>query len=232
MSTESTPQRRSFLVGLNTRVTALAALAFGATAASQAKTKPVPRWEPARHEKDAWLESPQAKHRLVFDSTTGQGFGEALVFAGNYMRVNGVDYGLQDSDLAVVIVARHHATAFAYNDAMWAKYGTPLATQAGFEDPKTKQPPTLNVYNASGYGGALPNRGTTLDSLVKRGVRFAVCSTATRAFAGAIATKTGGTTDAIFNELIVNLVPNARMVPAGIVAVSRAQERSYTLVTA
>ena len=34
------------------------------------------------------------------------------------------------------------------------------------------------------------------------------------------------------NELVANIVSNARMVPAGIVAVNRAQERGYTLVTA
>ena len=35
----------------------------------------------------------------------------------------------------------------------------------------------------------------------------------------------------LYKELTANLVANARMVPAGIVAVNRAQERGYTLVT-
>ncbi len=43
---------------------------------------------------------------------------------------------------------------------------------------------------------------------------------------------TGGNTDTIYDELVVNIVGNARMVPAGIVAVNRAQERGYTLVSA
>jgi hypothetical protein len=44
----------------------------------------------------------------------------------------------------------------------------------------------------------------------------------------------GGTpnADAIYNELTTNLVSNARMVPAGIVAVNRAQERGYSLASA
>lgn len=205
----------------------MAALAAGGAAV--ATGKPPARWQPARHEKDDWLDKLPGKHRLVFDATTPDGFGEALAFAGNFMRVNHTDYGLEDTDLAVVIVARHHATPFAYNDAMWAKYGAPLATQAGFEDPKTKQPPTNNVYNFP--GGASHNRGTTADSLLKRGVQLAVCTTATHAFAGAVATKTGASADAIFTELTANLLSNSRMVPAGIVAVSRAQERGYTLVT-
>ncbi len=46
--------------------------------------------------------------------------------------------------------------------------------------------------------------------------------------ASAIAQKTGGKTDDVFKELSENLVPNARLVPAGIVAVNRAQEHGYT----
>ena len=43
---------------------------------------------------------------------------------------------------------------------------------------------------------------------------------------------TNGTTDDIYKELTSNLVANAHMVPAGIVAVNRAQEHGYTFVTA
>ena len=85
----------------------------------------------------------------------------------------------------------------------------------------------INVYNAAGYGALLPSGGTTLDSLVKRGVHFAVCQMATRRFAGVIAEATGGTADAVYNELVANLIPNSHMVPAGIVALNRAQERGY-----
>jgi hypothetical protein len=219
-------ERRSFLTGLNSRIAALAGLA---AATAMAKPKAAERWEPARHEKDDWMDKASVKHRLVFDTTTALGFGEALAFAGNYLRVNQTDYGLQDSDLSVIIVARHRATPFAYNDAMWAKYGAPIAGQAEYEDPKTKQPPIVNVYNAD-YGRLTPNRGTTVDSITKRGVQLAVCTTATRAFAGTIASKVGSTTDAINSELIANLLSNGRMVQAGIVAVSRAQERAYTVV--
>jgi hypothetical protein len=40
--------------------------------------------------------------------------------------------------------------------------------------------------------------------------------------------KSGGKVDDVLKELTGHLVPNARMVPAGIVAVSRAQEHGYT----
>lgn len=207
------PARRTFLSGLKAGI---GALAVGSAAKAQSKPAPA-GWEPARHEKDDWLEKP-SKHRLVFDTTTPEGFGEALLFASNYMHVNVADYGLRNSDLSIVIIARHRSTPCGFTDAMWAKYGEAMAAQAEFVDPKTKQAPKVNVYTPQ------------LDALAKQGVQIAVCSVATGRFAGAIARATGGNSDTIDAELTANRVGNALMVPAGIVAVNRAQERGYSLV--
>lgn len=223
-------KRRAFFTRLNAGLASLAAM--GGVAMAQKQSMDGARWEPARHEKDDWLDKPSAKHRIVFDSTTPEGFGEALAFAGNFLRVNRSEYGLQNSDLAVVIVARHRSAGFGYNDAMWAKYGVALAARAKAEDPKTKLPPKTNPFNVGGLGDLLPNRGTTLDSLSKQGVQFAVCTLSTHGNAGVIAETMGGSADAIFNELTANLVSGARLVPAGIVTVNRTQERGYTLMSA
>jgi intracellular sulfur oxidation DsrE/DsrF family protein len=67
---------------------------------------------------------------------------------------------------------------------------------------------------------------------LKRGMHLAVCQMATRRYAGTIAQAVGGTSDEIYREITSNLLPNAHMVPAGIVAVSRAQEYGYTFVPA
>jgi hypothetical protein len=188
------------------------------------------RWQPGRHAEDDWLDQLPGKHRLLFDTTTPDGFGGALLFANNFLEANKNAYGLDYRDAAVVIVARHSSTPFAYNDAIWSKYGRVFAQRVNFNDPKTKQPPDLNLYNVSGYGIALPNFGITLDSLVKRGIHLAVCRMATRNFAGAIASATGSTVDKVNDELIANIVSNSHMVPAGIVTVNRAQERGYSFV--
>jgi intracellular sulfur oxidation DsrE/DsrF family protein len=132
----------------------------------------------------------------------------------------------------VVIVVRHRSTAFGYNDAMWAKYGASIAARAEVEDPKTKGTTKVNMYNSKEYAELLSSRGGTLDSLFKQGMQLAVCSTSTRGYARAIAEAVGGNADAINSELVANLVSsNAQMVPAGIVAVNRAQERGYSLVS-
>ena len=115
---------------------------------------------------------------------------------------------------------------------MWAKYGVALAERAGFNDPKTGKPPIVNVFQASGYATLLPSNGIRLDATLKRGVHLAVCQLATRVNAALIARQTAGKPDDIYQELVSNLVANAHMVPAGIVALNRAQERGYSFVHA
>jgi intracellular sulfur oxidation DsrE/DsrF family protein len=230
-------ERRSFLTGLTAGVsTVVASVAVAAATASPAsgQTTISAPWLPSRHDVDDWLDKDKAtvKHRFVFDTMNPEGFGQAILYSNNYYVANQSGYGLQNSDLAVVIVARHNSTPFAFNDDMWKKYGATIAQQANFMDPKTKMPPTSNLYQAAGYGSALTSLGTTLDSVLKRGVQLAVCQMATRNFAGTIARAVGGTTDTIYNEITANLVSNSHLVPAGIVAVNRAQERGYSFVHA
>jgi len=224
-------KRRSFLNAMNAAVP-VTALALGGAALANAKPSAHARWAPARHEKDDWFDTNQAKHRLVIDTTTTAEFGEGILYASNFVLVNKSDYGLQNSDLAVVVVARHGATPFAYNDAMWAKYGAAMSDLTKFQDPKTKQAPKMNVFTAPDYGEVLSSMGVTVGGVSRDGVQFAVCGLATSFFSGLIAKAVNGDAEKIKSEIAANLVPNARMVPAGISAVSRAQERGYTFVKA
>lgn len=73
----------------------------------------------------------------------------------------------------------------------------------------------------------LRSKGVMLDAVLRRRVYPAVYQLATRACAATIARQTGGKPDEIYQELVSNLVAKAHIVPAGIVAVNRAQERGY-----
>ncbi len=229
----TTLKRRSFLSRIVAGAGAFGA-AFGSASVAQAQSAPpvaISAFQPTRHPEDDWLDQTgTAKHRFFFDDTTVDGFGQAMFFARNYFVANANGYKLADADLAQVICMRHESTSFSFTDAMWVKYGAALSERAsGFVDPKTRAVPTINVYMVGGYDTALKNGNVTIDQLAKRGVRFAVCAMATRAAAQLAATKTGGNVDAIFKELTENLIPGGRMVPAGIVAVNRAQERGYSV---
>jgi len=210
----SAPERRSFLTRFNAGAAAIAALAVGGVARAQVKSAPVTRWEPARHDNDNWMDALPGKHRLIIDTTSPDGFRDGLLFASNFILANRNDYGLQNQDLAVIVVARHISTGYAFNNDMWAKYGAPLSGEA------PKEPPKANPNSAS------------LVSLANQGVQFAVCAMATRRLSTEIARAVGANVDAIFAELTANLISNGRMVSAGIVALNRAQERGYSLVRA
>jgi intracellular sulfur oxidation DsrE/DsrF family protein len=224
------PARRSFLSWFGGGLTMLGATLTGR--ASQAQSVGSGRWQPSRHAQDDWLDQVPGKHRFLLDTTTTDGFGEALLYTNNYFLANQNAYGLGNTDLAVVIVVRHFSTPFAYNDTIWAKYGATLGSMINVNDPQTKQSPKLNVYNSSAHVAALPSFGTTLESILNRGVQLAVCQMATRFFSEAIAKTTGGNTDSVYKELAANLVGNSHLVPAGIVAINRAQERGYAFANA
>lgn len=182
----------------------------------------------ARHPQDDWLDQIPGKHRVYFDAVSPNGAAEAITFASNYTAANKSGYGLEATDLALVIGLRHFATLFAFNDAMWAKYGALWAPYIEFKDPATGASPVRNVWNAKGLPGRQPNRGVTIEDAAARGIRFAVCDMASHAFARMTAQSTNGNADAIYAELQANILGGGRLVPAGIVALSRAQERGYT----
>jgi hypothetical protein len=224
--TPAEPTRRSLVHGLG----ATFALMFGARVAN-AQSR-VTRFQPARHQQDAWLDAIPGKHRTFIDASTVDGGGSALLYAYNLYAANKSDYSLRERDVAVVVCFRHSATAFGFNDAIWGKYPKAMNATPQLTDPKTKQPPSANLYYSVDYGLALPNLGSTIQDLVKQGTHFAICAMATRGLAGSIASETSGDPDAIYKELIANTVPNSHMVTAGVLAVNRAQEYGYTLLTA
>lgn len=227
--------RRLFLSRLAAGAGVIGAAVAGssvAMAAPVAAAAPADQpFHPTRHAQDEWLELP-GQHRMVFDTTSADGMFWGLRFANNFYTSNLEPYGLKDGDLAVVIVARHKSTPFGYSSAVWAKYGKYLSEHAEFVDPKTKEPPTVNFYAAPEQS---PGQGVAPDpvgALVKKGALFAVCAMSTRAIAGKIAAGTGAKADEVAKELGSNLVANGHLVPAGILAVNRAQERGYSLASA
>lgn len=202
--------RRSFLSG------------FPAVALFQTPIAAVRAWQAARHAQDDWFDDNAAKHRVIFDTWSPERFPDALLFAGNYIETNTADYDLPNGDLAVVICLHHRATPFAFNDAMWAKHGKAFSERMEWTDPKTHEAPTVNLHSKR------------LAALISQGVKLAVCSRSTRAYAGAAARRAGGPgakAEDIVAELKSSTVGASHFVPAGIVSVSRAQERGYASIS-
>src|SRR5215208_4448851 len=204
--------RRSFFSKFGAGFGLVGGAAIGAAAPAQAQSTGG-HFDAARHAQDDWLDQIPGKHRYIVDAPNPEGFSSAIQFTTTFFNINVNDYGLKDSDLAVVLVARHLSTLFAYDDTIWAKYGKPISERNHVLDPKTNQPPAVNLQRER------------LEPLIKRGLRLAVCNQSSRGYAGAIAMAMGLTQDAVFEEMKAHLLPNAKLVPAGIVAINRAQER-------
>ena len=215
--------RRAVLTG------AAAAAAVSLTSTRAGAQAPGRRFQPARHSQDEWLDTVPGKHRTFIDCASVNAAGAGMLYANNLYVANAKGYQLKEADVAVVVCLRHFATVFAFNDTIWGKYGQALSDGVSFVDPKTKQAPSKNLLDDPAFS-QLPV--STISSVTQRGTQFAVCDMATNMLAGLVAASTKGVQDAIYQEFVRNLIPNSHLTAAGVVAVNRAQEYGYTLLTA
>lgn len=211
--------RRSLLANMS--VAAVAGLALSATSGAVQAQERRGGFEPARHSDDSWLAELEGSHRAFVDSSTSAGGANALRYANNIISAHEDGYGGTESDYAMVICFRHASTPYGFNDAIWAKYGK------GFS-PRAEPTPTSNPMNvATGSNGQ-----NSIPSTAAKGVKFAICDRATRSYARRLAAVAGVSFEEVYAELIAGVIPNSRFVPAGVLAVTRAQEYGYSLLYA
>lgn len=199
--------RRRLVAGLGA---AASAVALGTRTRAQASMA----FEPARHSQDDWMDALPGKHRIVLDLTTPEALPEGIRFAGNLFTGHKNGYGLEEGEIAIIMVLRHSATAYGYNNALWSKHGKVL-------DSKAETAPTGNPYDS---GSRLQ-----LSALAKRGVHFIVCGSASLGLAGRIA-GAGGDTGLIVKEMGANVIANGHLTMgvAGVVPLTHAQERGFS----
>jgi hypothetical protein len=138
--------------------------------------------------------------------------------------------GAGAADVQTVVVIRHHAIAFAFNDAMWAKYeiGKDLKIKGDGEEWATKNP-FAGPRSRGGRGGNAAQANNdrpqaNAEWLSSHGHILLGCDLATQGYATTIAEHTKGTMKTIYEELKANLVPGLILQPNGIYATLRAQE--------
>lgn len=231
---------RRAMIGAGALLAGSAAMVAPKTASAQSGGA---KWEPKREALDDWYDLPGTLHRMLFDTTSVAQLRGALGYANNCYFVTWKDYGQKPQDLGMILILRHFSTPFAFNDAMWKKYGKLFAEQLELKGNEAIRATTVNPFLTDPPADAPPAKDAkpkeapkpedqfnevTLGSFGRRGARFAVCALATKGVAGGLASKTKGDAKAIEAELIANLIPGGHMVPAGIIAVNRAQERGYT----
>lgn len=201
--------RRQLIAGLG--AVATAAGLGGRVVAAQGSSTP---FTPARHPQDDWMGAMPGKHRVVLDVTSPEHMPDGIRFANNLFNGHKSGYGVEEADLALIMVIRHAATGLGYDNALWAKYGKSF-------DRRAETPPTANPFDSG--------ERVQLSALAKKGVQFLVCATASRGIATGIAGQ-GGDVDAVMKEMGAHLITNGRLSPAGVIGVTHAQEHGFTLL--
>jgi intracellular sulfur oxidation DsrE/DsrF family protein len=209
--------RRSFLSRL-----AAGTAAFTAALAGTAGLPSIASAAPVADELDTWFGSMRGPNKIIYDSASVASAPDGVMFARNLIKFSAEKLNTKDADNSIVVCFRHFATPFGYTDAMWTKYPA-FISMLNITDPTTKKAATRNYLMHEEVEG---QAGANLPGIRAHGVQFAICGAATAYFAKQLAGKTGNAAK-IEADLAANLIPGARMAPAGVVAVQRAQKAGF-----
>jgi intracellular sulfur oxidation DsrE/DsrF family protein len=215
--------RRAFIESVTLGAAALAASMTAAPMVSaMAESPPLRPSGFAGPWSDAWLDGIKGTHKQFFDGVTvNDGF--AMAFAANFLNLNKEAYGLGDHDLTAVVGLRHFAMPMALSDEVWQKYGVGKAFN--ITDPSTKAIATRNPFLHKD-GVLFP--GSDIPTLVSRGVIFTVCNVALMVLSGKVAAAANVSADEAKKDWAAGLVSGTTLVPVGVLAVNRAQEKGCT----
>jgi intracellular sulfur oxidation DsrE/DsrF family protein len=215
--------RRAFLESVTLGAAALAASVTAVPMVSaMAESLPARKAGRAGPWSDAWLDGIKGTHKQFFDGVNiNDGF--AMVFAAGFLNLNKEAYGLTDKHLTAVVGLRHLAMLMGLSDAMWEKYG--IGKAFNVTDPATKGIATRNPFL---HKEGMPLPGSDIPTLVSRGVIFTVCNVALTVLSGKMAGAANVSADDAKKEWAANLVTGMTIVPVGVLAVNRAQEKGCT----
>ncbi|MEP6712205.1 MAG: twin-arginine translocation signal domain-containing protein [Ferruginibacter sp.] len=173
---------------------------------------------------DEWFAKIKGKHRIVFDATHPK---EIFPFAWPrvFLMTNEAT-GSPAKDCGVVVILRHEAIPYAFEDKLWAKYK--FGEMFSANDPATKAPSIRNPFWKPEKGAfKIPGIGEVaigINELQDSGVMFCVCNAAMTVYSAAVAEKMGLAAADVKKEWMDGLLPGVQPVPSGVWAVGRAQE--------
>jgi len=172
-------------------------------------------------EDDKWVDNLKGRYRQYFDAMSVDS-GFSLAYAMNWMDTMKATYNVGDKDVNAVIGLRHFSIPLAYNDEIWAKYK--LGAFAKVNDPKTNAPSLRNIY-LNPQQGDLMFPTMAIDKLQPRGVTFVVCNIAHTVLSGMLGAQVGVPAEQAKAEFTKGMLPGFILVPSGVLAVHRAQEK-------
>ncbi len=227
--TQITEQRRKFLKGIGTGT---AALGFAAMTSSFTMSNATGKSSLSKDPADAWFDDIKGEHRIVYDATQPH-----QIFPFAWPRVflmTNAATGTPEEDCSVVLVLRHEAICYAFQDMVWAKYnfgdvfnahdlGPAFQAADAATATKTRNP----FWNAKEGDFALPGFGAVpigIKALQASGVKICVCSAAVGLYSHVLAGMKGLNQADVLKEWMDNAIPGIQPVPSGVWALGRAQK--------
>ena len=218
---EST-DRRKFLGSLATGAAAVSLATFTPSLKLHAEENPSP-FAAGEDPAEMVFKSLKGKHRIVFDATEPvwlMPFAWPRVFL-----MTNAATGTPEKENNVVVILRHSAIPYAFEDRIWEKYG--FADMFGVTDGE-KKPVTKNVFWKPAKGTFnIPGFGVVeigINELQDSGVKFVVCNAAMTVFSAVAAGKMNMKPEDVYKDWKSGLLPGITPVPSGVWAVGRAQE--------
>jgi hypothetical protein len=210
----------------NSRRTFLGSLALGAAASSLSiLTNPLNATNSftteTMLEADEWFNNIKGKHRIVYDGSTPHGGLPILWNFAFYLSNN--QTGTADEDMTAMTVLRHNAIPYALEDSLWEKYA--LGDFFKINDNSKNAPSVRNtVYEPQ--DGDFPIPGVDgIKRMQERGAMFCVCDLALNVYSGFIAQGMGLDATEVYNDFVSGVLPDIQIVPSGVWALGRAQEK-------
>ena len=173
---------------------------------------------------DAWFNKIKGKHKMVFDATQPH---EVMPFAWpKVFLLTNAGTGTPEKDCGVVVVLRHNAIPYAFEDRLWEKYK--LGEMFKADDPKTKALSTRNPFWKPQKGDfKIPGIGEVqigINELQASGVMFCVCNMAITVYTNVAAGMMKMEAADVMKDWMSGLLPDIQVVPSGVWALGRAQE--------
>lgn len=172
-------------------------------------------------EAEAFFNKVKGSHRIVYDASEPHD-GFPMIWTWVFYKTNN-QTGSPDSDITAMVVLRHNAIPFAMEDRLWEKYK--LGEFFKIEDKNTGAPAVRNPlwmpkekdYPLPGIDG--------IKTLQERGALFCVCDMAIRVMSGFAAQAAGQDAEVVRQDWLSGILPGVQVVPSGVWAIGRAQEK-------
>jgi intracellular sulfur oxidation DsrE/DsrF family protein len=168
-----------------------------------------------------WFKKIKGKHRIIYDAPEPhEGF--PIIWSWVFYQTNN-QTGSTDSNLTAVVVLRHNGIPIAMEDRLWEKYK--FGEVFKINDNNTKAPALRNpFFEPQGADFPLP----VIDGVKKlqaRGALFCVCDLALTVYSEFVAQSLNQKQEDVKKDWISGLLPGVQVVPSGVWAVGRAQEK-------